>query len=112
MIKGALGRYMTVDMRMQKEQARTVASSKVFDDCTTRREVVRRSAAWPMANGGAEGGGGGGDDCGDGGGSGGGDGGGTGDGGDEGVGEGRATGGRVRVGMVEVGLGQGGQKVN
>ena len=65
-----------------------------------------------MANGGAEGGGGGGDDCGDGGGSGGGDGGGTGDGGDEGVGEGRATGGRVRVGMVESGLGQGGQKVN
>ena len=34
MTKGAFERHRAVDMRMQKESARTVASSKVFDDCT------------------------------------------------------------------------------
>ena len=48
MIKGALGRAWTVDMRMQKERRPTVASSKYSSIVTTRLEVVRRRAAWPI----------------------------------------------------------------
>ena len=78
MIKGALGRPKTVDIRVRKERRRTVASSKyssIGPRC--RRQCGAEegwTADWP--NGGArEDGGGGGGDCGDGGGGDGGGGG-------------------------------------
>ena len=56
MIKGALGRQMTVDMRMQKERRPTVASSKyssIVPHCRRRcgggSDGLGRTAAWRAA---------------------------------------------------------------